>query len=108
MLHGIMDPVEFFLLHAMVRVRVHSAAMCACVLENVIDCLSVCAIGNCTLFFGLGRRLYHPFVLSAISYTSSFSVSVGNLLLVFISDLMFISSSVTYSSGFLLLVWVLC
>ena len=70
--------------------------MIAYVLGNVIDCLLVCAIANCTLFIGLGHWSYRSFVLSGISDTSSFSVSVGNLLLMLISDVMFMSSGVIY------------
>jgi len=40
--------------------------MCACVLGSAINCSLACVIANCTLFFGLGCKLYHLFVLSRI------------------------------------------
>lgn len=68
--------------------------MSACVFGNTIVCCSDCAIVNCTLIFGLGCRLHQSFTLLVPS-----SVSVDSLLLVFISDIMFMSSIVMCSSA---------
>ena len=62
--------------------------MFACVFGSTIDCSSYCASVNCTVIFGLGCRLYLSFVLISVSPSSAFSDS---LLLVFISDVMFMS-----------------
>ena len=61
---------------------------CPCVFSSTIDCLSDCASANCTVFFGLGHRLYLAFVLISVSPCSAFSSS---LLLAFISDVIFMS-----------------